>query len=422
MNRRSSYLLIFLFAMLLALGIGALPARADGTHTGLFVQFSPEDSVSACIPLDGEMTSFDLIRASNLSHSIEEEETFAAVCAIDGVGCTSPEEDCFCQCGAEECLLWTNWVLRDGAWELAYDGGDHLITAGTIEAWLWGDGIDQPPDMALADICQEEDENPTAPAPDTPVPTPTDEDQDEGYPGPPTPRPTSSDKYPGAEDETPTPRPTSTRRPTPLATATRTALAGWTATPAGATLSPTRFVQPTRGATPVTRPTLKATPPWNLTPTVQGAVPLAPGPRTVTPAGAGSPAATTPLPTLTPSPAGTPTEDRVALLLSTSVAEQRATAAAVSAKPSRPQRGWIVLPVMLGAALAVYALLLWRQHSAPAVEARSPAVPQTPDAHEHKAPRLTDLSLDELMPEPDDAAPVSAPSDKTSSIDTPDSD
>ena len=88
-----------LFAVALALVVAVLvfaPAqtvRADTGYAALLVLFGPDDYHTECIALPGDMTAFDLVRASTLDATIESVENGAdAICSIDGTGCVYPGE------------------------------------------------------------------------------------------------------------------------------------------------------------------------------------------------------------------------------------------------------------------------------------------------------------------------------------------
>ena len=93
----------------------------------------------------------------------------AAICRIDNVGCSFPQDVCFCQCADlsddSPCVYWSYWHLNDGQWVYSQVGaGAYKVQAGSVEGWLWGRG-NPPQVISLAAIC--------APATSTPAPTAT---------------------------------------------------------------------------------------------------------------------------------------------------------------------------------------------------------------------------------------------------------
>ena len=106
------------------------------------------------------------------------------VCQVEGVGCSYPVDPCFCQCmSGDTCAYW-NYFFRDpGESDWSYSALGALlreVEAGSVEAWVWGDGQTPPADdLTFAAICTQPTAVPTEPpprptsqpAPATPVPT-----------------------------------------------------------------------------------------------------------------------------------------------------------------------------------------------------------------------------------------------------------
>jgi len=328
------------FAIALAVAVAVLafaparPVRADSGYAALLVLFGPEDYHTECIALPGNMTAFDLVRASTLSATIESPTNAAdAICSIDGVGCVYPGEACFCQCNADACALWTEWYSDVNRWEIAFDADERIIPNGAVEAWVWGDGMTEPPIVSFADIC-------TGVVPDD-------------SPEAPTATPPANPGYPGPSAATPTFWVTPTRSAAATATATRTATtlgqpgSQFTPSAGAATPSATRFATPTWMAPSPTSTTVASG--AQATPTMDGE---------------------TSVTTLAEAPSGSPTPDQVAMLIDASAARVRATALAVSSQSGVPRRGnggtWV-----LGSAavvLVAYALFLRRQRRLDAAE------------------------------------------------------
>lgn len=76
-----------------------------------------------------------------------------AVCAIEGVGCPPTPQDCFCRCHGAECLYWSYFHLQAGRWVYAPVGaGDHRLSDGDVDGWVWGDGKSVPPLLTWEEI------------------------------------------------------------------------------------------------------------------------------------------------------------------------------------------------------------------------------------------------------------------------------
>ncbi|MGQ9594781.1 MAG: hypothetical protein ACUVXH_09690 [Anaerolineae bacterium] len=241
------------------LGLPLLRGVAEGPHRAALVVVFGEGQVQMrCVEFaEAQISGTDLLRRSGLAVVLNETRGLgAAVCAIEGVGCQFPTEDCFCQCRGAECRYWTYWRLEGGRWVYSSVGASsRLLGDGDVDAWVWGDGKTPPPPLTFADVC--------------PVPGAT-------------PAPLS----------TPTPHPTAT--PLPTATPTTAATFISTAGPreAGATAP---------SATPRGSPTATASAPEVPTPTVPPtptAISTAPLPEEVAPTATPTLSLAMPLPTV----------------------------------------------------------------------------------------------------------------------------
>ncbi|MEN6478083.1 MAG: hypothetical protein ABFD20_00405 [Anaerolineales bacterium] len=346
---RAASLLVILALWLIGL---ALPpaVHADSGYAALLVVFGEDDFHTECIAMPGDMTAFDLVTASSLGVIIESDDDGQSMCSIDSVGCNYPTDDCFCECGSETCLLWTDWYRDGSQWEVSLSSSERVIPDGGVEAWTWGDGLSEPPIVDFADIC-----------PGVTVTEPTERPSSSDYPTAPTSEGVAAGDYPSAATNTP--------RPTVASRATTTPLAGgslsYTATPRN---------QPTPPGTQSTVPLRERTA------TPRSAV------VSITPASAS--------PSLTPVEAdasvmsvapssGSATPDQVAMLISTSAARARSTALATQRTASRSNRasGWLVVFGIIAVVAVIYALLLRRQREADDREA--PPSPDGPDSERH---------------------------------------
>jgi hypothetical protein len=168
-------------------------ARAQETNrVGLVVRFGDGSAITRCVEFsESGITGYDVLTRSRLAVVAAFDSGMgAAVCAIEGTGCS-----------VEECLTcsypnyWSYWHLNTGSWVYSPAGASaHRVHNGDVEGWSWGVG-EPPPVVPFDQIC-------TTPATDTPTPTNT-----------PVP-PTAASRQPGA----PPPLPPATS-PTPTATA-----------------------------------------------------------------------------------------------------------------------------------------------------------------------------------------------------------
>ena len=237
-----------------------LRSAAGATNqAGLVVKFGDGRTLTYCIQFAEEsITGAELLRRSGLPVVMASSGGLgAAVCNIDGEGCTNPG-DCFCKCRSGTCEYWAYFRQQDGAWQYSPIGaGARTIRNGDADAWVWGSG-NTTPGAASADCA-------AAPSP--------------------TPQPTSTPRPPTA---TPVPpgRPTSVPAAAPSATA---------------------LAQPANAQAPSPPPASQpgAAPPGEPVSGVEGAA--------VTPGSAQSPPASVATAASAASPASSPSPDRTAL-------------------------------------------------------------------------------------------------------------
>ncbi len=341
-------------------------ARADSGYAALLVIFGPDDYHSECVALPGDMTALELLEASALEITVEPSASGDGVCSIDGVGCLYPDEACFCRCSAEDCALWTAWYRDGDRWEVSTAIDERIVLHGGVDAWVWSDGLQEPPAVSFADIC-------TGVVGDEPA-----AGEPGDYPAPPTVQAVVDSAYPQPESSPPTTGPTRSPSGPP---------ASGTATPASGAGLATPWPTSTRFATPgwlspsggQRRTATPAQPAFSLNPTAEAG-------------------------TLTPTlalPTGSPTPDQAALLIGTAAARSRSTTVALRAEAEYPKGGggWLVLLGLAGAGIATYLVLLWRQRQGePAAPSAAPAPAAGPAPGESAQPE----SAERESPDPHD--------------------
>ncbi|MSP12137.1 MAG: hypothetical protein EXR62_04170 [Chloroflexi bacterium] len=145
--RRRIYLLLTILLWVLA----AIPAGAQGPagpiRVGLVVKHSDGQVVTRCVSLaKTNPTGLDILRASGLDINVDYSSGIgAAVCALDGQGCTTPGQQCFCQCQGANCAFWNYSYLPNtgtgsaAQWNVAIMGAlGRQVAAGDVEGWTWG--------------------------------------------------------------------------------------------------------------------------------------------------------------------------------------------------------------------------------------------------------------------------------------------
>jgi hypothetical protein len=145
------------------------PHPAFGQETnraGLVIVHGDGAAVSRCVAFESDSISgYELLTQSGLDVNVEASGMGATICRLDGEGCNSPRESCFCQCqGGAECLYWSYWQAGDDEWRYSNLGASNSrVTDGAVEGWVWGEGQAQSkmllPDLTFADICPQTTEN-----------------------------------------------------------------------------------------------------------------------------------------------------------------------------------------------------------------------------------------------------------------------
>ncbi len=170
--------------VLLALSGGTAPvqpARAAGA-AGIVIRHSNGRLVYALVPLAGDgMTGAEALQKSGLDLNVSVGGSFGvAVCTIDGEGCQSPKEDCFCKSYGDPALYWHYYQRNaDGSWRTsALGAGNRILHDGDVDGWSWTGGESNLPSVTLQQIAaavQSTGATPTPPAAlamtDAPAPT-----------------------------------------------------------------------------------------------------------------------------------------------------------------------------------------------------------------------------------------------------------
>ena len=295
MNERHR-LLSALAALLLASMLFAGWAGANGpSRVGLVVRFGDGSVFTRCVEFDEDKISgLEVLLRSGLNVIYQQSGLGAAVCKIEDDGCDYPSEPCFCQClGGPNCVYWSYWHLKDGAWQYSPAGaGGYFVRDGDVEGWTWGPGTGgsgpEPPVIDFNSICIP---SPTATPTITYTPVPPTATQ--------TPVPPTATRTPVPPTHTATPvPPTHTATPVPPIHTATPVPPTHTATPVPPTYTATP-VPPTHTATPVpptptSTATLTSVPPTD-TPTATPMWEL-PEKETLTPTPTPMPATATPTP------------------------------------------------------------------------------------------------------------------------------
>jgi hypothetical protein len=164
--------------------------QADGPHRVGLVVARGDKTITRCIEFnETEISGYEVLERSGLDLNADLTSGMgAAICRIDGQGCTYPAEDCFCQCQGTPCVFWIYWHLDDGDWQFSSHGASsYKVRDGSVEGWAWGKGSSEgdgakPPVIPFEEICAAQPTDTPTPVPPTPTftplptetPTPTD--------------------------------------------------------------------------------------------------------------------------------------------------------------------------------------------------------------------------------------------------------
>jgi hypothetical protein len=116
--------------------------------------------LSSCVSFDEpSLSGLALLERSGLDLSVQTTGGNAAVCSINGSGCSFPREACFCRCqGGGPCRYWTYWHLNGSGWQYASTGAaSYQVLPGGVDGWVWGEGNansgQRPPDTSFDRVC-----------------------------------------------------------------------------------------------------------------------------------------------------------------------------------------------------------------------------------------------------------------------------
>lgn len=154
---------IGLVVALAALYWAILPVSAqDDTgagQAGLVIVDGSDAMQQYCVDVDTDATGWDLLVDAGVAVNSEPSGMGNTVCAINGTGCSSPRESCFCQCQGSPCVYWSYWLQTEtGDWVYSNQGASNArVRPGEVQAWVWGDGTSgnapEPPPIAFDAIC-----------------------------------------------------------------------------------------------------------------------------------------------------------------------------------------------------------------------------------------------------------------------------
>jgi hypothetical protein len=136
----------FLLALLAVAAISAPPAVAQNDNRAVVVVGEEAECVAFDEP---ELTGIELLERSTFDVTTARNAQGAAVCRVDGVGCS--RDDCFCHYPE----FWGYWTRDGEQWSFSQVGAaERVVTDGSIDGWRFGkDGEPAPKDVDLEEVC-----------------------------------------------------------------------------------------------------------------------------------------------------------------------------------------------------------------------------------------------------------------------------
>jgi iron complex transport system substrate-binding protein len=158
-------LIVLMIVFGAALLVTVWPSKAqteDDTsiQVGLVIQGADNQPQTYCVTLDSDhRTGLDALQAAGLDLNVESGSMGSTVCRINGDGCDTPGQSCFCQCeGSGSCAYWSYFHrTEEGTWTYNSQGAAAMtLDQGDVQGWWWKDSsqtdVDFTP-ISFAEIC-----------------------------------------------------------------------------------------------------------------------------------------------------------------------------------------------------------------------------------------------------------------------------
>lgn len=155
LDRRFSRITLCLALVLVSLTLAGLSSAQGGEPTpttgparaAVVIQAQGKtDTYCVDVP-DSGATGLHALQATGRDLNVMAGPLGAAVCRLEGQGCSYPAEHCFCQCQGASCRYWAYFFLNEsGDWQYSGMGAaGRPLHNGAVEGWLWSDGSSQTP-------------------------------------------------------------------------------------------------------------------------------------------------------------------------------------------------------------------------------------------------------------------------------------
>ena len=114
----------------------AQEGEGDTGEAGLVIVDGSGDMQEYCVAVGGDATGWDLLVNAGVAVNSEPSAMGNTICSINGVGCSSPRESCFCQCQGSPCVYWSFWMQNEnGDWAYSNQGASSAkVRPGEVQA------------------------------------------------------------------------------------------------------------------------------------------------------------------------------------------------------------------------------------------------------------------------------------------------
>ncbi|MFP5224927.1 MAG: hypothetical protein ACLGH3_05145 [Actinomycetota bacterium] len=154
MNRRGA-LAVATFALAAILPVAAAQpcfAIGDGPDQASLLIDDGQTERRYCLNFEGPISGLDALKMTGLELRLEDFGGRVAVCSIDGVGCATPEQDCFCRFEGES-IFWGAYRLGAQGWVFSELGASDLsVTNGIVDAWRFAAHTPEGGNPPVADV------------------------------------------------------------------------------------------------------------------------------------------------------------------------------------------------------------------------------------------------------------------------------
>ncbi len=131
--KRKNLLILATVVLLLALAVTTALGAGGTKSVGVVVQHSDGTVITKVVKVQGDATTFDVLKAAKLNIVSSQTKFGPAICAIDAEGCTNAS-NCFC----DKKHFWAFYILKDGKWMVSQVGvGNYKPKDHDVVGFAW---------------------------------------------------------------------------------------------------------------------------------------------------------------------------------------------------------------------------------------------------------------------------------------------